>query len=133
MTQKEFIKVLREKGYSYEIEGDKIIVINKNHNGVVNPSIDLRDITSIPSDVIFNNSGYIFLTELTAIPPNVVFNNRRYIDLRNCLKIDSSVIFNNAGSIFTDKLITDKWEGNIEGINSNRIFKIMIKRGVFER
>ena len=26
MTQKEFIEVLDEKGYSYKIEGDKIIV-----------------------------------------------------------------------------------------------------------
>jgi hypothetical protein len=131
MTTEEFINILNKKEYSYEIEGDKIIVINKNHNGVVNPSIDLRDITSIPSDVIFNNSGYIFLTELTAIPPNVVFNNRRYIDLRNCLKIDSSVIFNNDGSIFTDKLITDKWEGNIEGIGSTRLLNMMIKQGIF--
>jgi hypothetical protein len=133
MTNEEFINVLDEKGYSHEIEGDKLIVINTNHNGIVNPSIDLQEITSIPPNVIFNNSGYVFLTKLTSIPPNVTFNNRRYIDLRNCLKIDSSVIFNNEGSIFVDKLITDKWEGNIKGIGSNRLFKLMISKGLFER
>ncbi len=131
MTREEFIEILDNKGYSYKIEGDKIVVIDKNDSGVVNPSIDLSDITSIPSNVTFNNRGYIFLTKLTSIPPNVIFNNYRYIDLRNCLKIDSSVIFNNRGSIFTDKLITDDWEGNIEGISSKRLLNRMIKQGMF--
>ena len=131
MTQEEFIEILKNKKYTYEIEGDKIVVTDSNDSGVFNPSIDLSDITSIPSDVTFNNKGYIFLTELTSIPPNVIFNNDRYIDLRNCLKIDSSVIFNNEGSIFTDKLITYEWGGNIEGIDHKRLLNLMIKRGMF--
>lgn len=131
MIQEEFTSILHKKGYSYRIDGDMIIVINTNNNGVVNPSIDLRDITSIPPNVIFNNSGYVFLTKLTSIPPNVIFNNRRYIDLRNCLKIDSSVIFNNEESIFVDKLITNNWEGNIEGIDSKRLLNLMISKGIF--
>ena len=57
MTQEEFIAILDEKRYSYEIEGDKIIV---THEGVVY----LDSLTSLPPDVVFKNRGDVYLKSL---------------------------------------------------------------------
>ena len=57
MTQKEFIEVLKKKGYSYEIQGDKIIVTE-------NGNVWLESLTSIPSGVEFRNEGYVRLVSL---------------------------------------------------------------------
>ena len=58
MTQEEFIKILKRKKYSYEIEGDKIIVTHKG-------SVHLKLLTSLPSDVEFRNVGNVYLDSLT--------------------------------------------------------------------
>ena len=109
MTREEFIEILKEKGYPYEIEGDKIIV---THEGWVY----LTDLTSLPPDVEFRNKGGVYLRSLTSIYPGVKFSNGGGIDLKSLL-----------GGAF------GYWEGNIEGIDEKRLLNKMIKDGVFER
>ena len=109
MTQKAFIKILDEKGYSYEIEGDKVVV---THEG----DVGLDALTSIPPGVEFKNRGYVDLSALTSLPPGVEFKNEGDVDLEYLV-----------GGRFSN------WKGNIEGIDSKRLLNVMIKQGVFER
>ena len=109
MTQEEFIAILDEKRYSYEIEGDKIIVTSKM-------GVWLTLITSLPPGMEFNNGGSVYLDSLTSLPPDVVFKNRGDVYLKSLV-----------GGWFED------WKGNIKGIDSKRLFNVMIKHGVFER
>ena len=105
MTREKFIEVLDEKGYSYEIEGDKLVV---THEG----GVDLESLTSLPPGVVFRNEGFVDLNALTSLPPGVVFENRRGVYLRALI-----------GGEFHE------WEGNIEGIDSKMLLNLMIKRG----
>jgi hypothetical protein len=59
MTNEEFIKILDKKGYSYEIEGDKIIV---THDW----DVYLESLTSIPPGVEFKNGGGVHLGSLVS-------------------------------------------------------------------
>ena len=109
MTQKAFIKQLDKKRYSYEIEGDRIVVTCKG-------GVDLDDLTSLPLGVEFKNKGYVYLRSLTSLPPGVVFKNGGYVYLGLLI-----------GRWFED------WTGNIEGIDPKDLFNLMIKQGIFER
>ena len=109
MTREEFIKVLDEEGYSYEIEGDLIVV-------TYGYGVDLSALTSIPPGVEFKNGGYVDLESLTSLPPGVEFKNGEDVYLGLLI-----------GRWF------DEWQGNIEGIDSKRLLNVMIKQGVFER
>jgi hypothetical protein len=93
MTQEEFIQVLDKKNYSYEIKGNKIIV---THEGCV----DLRYLTSLPSDVVFKNGGYINLERLVSFPTGVEFRNKGNVDLHAVNFLPSDVVFRNGGNIF---------------------------------
>ena len=107
MTQKEFIEVLKEKDYSYEIEGDKIIVTSKGN-------VHLYALTSLPPGVEFKNKGDVHLRALTSIPPGVEFRNKWDVHLNSII-----------GGWFQD------WKGNIEGIGSNRLLNLMISKEMF--
>ena len=145
MTREAFIKVLDEKRYSYEIEGDKIIV---THNGYVL----LDSLTSLPPGVEFKNGGVVRLDSLTSLPPDVVFKNKGYVDLRSLTSLPPGVVFKNKGDINMQALssilpdVEFRNEGFIhlnniysfpefymEGIHPNRILNAMIKRGLFVR
>ena len=107
MTREEFIAILDEEGYSYEIEGDRIIV---THN------------------------GYVLLDALTSLPPGVVFKNKGDVDLRSLTSLPSGVVFKNGENVYLGLLIGrwfDEWAGNIEGIDPKRLLNVMIKQGVF--
>ena len=110
MTQEEFIEVLDKKEYSYEIEGDKIVVTGK---------------------------GDIWLESLTSLPPGVVFRNGGHVNLRELTSLSAGVEFNNGGSVFFKSLINvgfiSYWKGNIEGIDEKRLLNKMIEDGVFDR
>jgi hypothetical protein len=109
MTREAFIKELDKEGYSYEIEGDKVIVD-------VGDNVYLEFLTSLPSSgVEFRNRGIVNLKSLKSIPPGVEFRN-----------IDGDVLLRS----IIDGWIWE-WEGNIEGISSNTLFNGMIKRGMF--
>jgi hypothetical protein len=139
MTQDEFIKVLDKKRYSYEIEGDKIVV---THKGVVY----LDSITSLPPGVEFSNGGGVDLNSLASLPPGVVFMNGGRVDLRSLTSLPPGVEFNNKGNVYKGDdykgdvylgyligIWFDEWNGNIEGIDSKRLLNKMIKDGIFER
>ena len=92
MTHEEFIQVLDKKNYSYEIEGNKIIV---THEGCV----DLRYLTSLPSDVVFKNGGYVDLERLVSFPTGVEFRNKGEVDLIAVNFLPSDVVFRNGGNL----------------------------------
>ena len=113
MTREEFIAILDRKRYSYEIEGDNIIVTyndDSRHRDVL-----LSKLTEIPPNVIFNNGGYVNLKSLNSVPRSVQFNNGGYIHLK---AIALGIYY--------------LWPFEINNIDNKRIFNILIKRGIFE-
>ena len=132
MTREEFINQLDKKRYSYEIEGDRIIVTHKAHKG----DVVLNYLTSLPPGVEFKNRGYVGLKSLTSIPPGVAFGNDGIVNLQSLTSIHPVVEFNNEGNVWLGDIIGgffNIWKGNIEGIKPNRLLNVMIKQGVFER
>ena len=112
MTRSRFIRLLKDKRYSYEIEGDRIIVTSgRRATYDDNAYFDIR---SIPSGVVFKNGGKVDLESLTSISPGVEFKNGGDVYLRSI-----------TGNWFED------WKGNIEGIDSKRLLNVMIKQGMF--
>jgi hypothetical protein len=129
MTREAFIKVLDEKGCSYDIEGDKIVVLERG--GVL-----LKSLTSLPPGVEFRNRGGVYLYGLTSLPPDMKFENEGSVNLRSLTSIPPGVEFKNKGDVVLGALTGgwfDDWRGNIEGIDSKRLLNKMIKQGVFER
>ena len=149
MTREAFIKVLERKGYSYKIEGDKIVITYKG-------LVDLKSLTSISPGVVFRNGAGIFLDSLASLPPGVVFENGSDIYFELLSSLSPDVVFNNEGNVWLDSLasippsvefknrghvnleslIGDwfySWKGNIEGIKPNRLLNAMISLGLFER
>ena len=127
MRQEEFIEVLDEKGYSYEIEGDKIVV-------TVLGDVHLNDLTSLPPGVVFKNVRTVYLNLLKTLPQGFVFENRGSVSLESLTSLPLGVEFKNGGYVYLLSLIGGQfnyWEGNIEGIDSNRLLNVMIKQGMF--
>jgi len=129
MTREEFIEILGKEGYSYKIEGDKVVVKNKGN-------VWLGDITSLPTGVEFRNGGSVWVDALTSLPPDVEFNNRWIVNLESLTSLPPGVVFKNGGGVGLSDLIGgwfQDWKGNIEGIDSKRLLNFMISKGVFER
>ena len=129
MTQEKFIKVVEEEDYSYEIQGNKIVVTHDR-------DVYFSDLTSLPPGVKFENEGSVFLFSLTSLPPGVVFENGGSVWLESITSLPPGVVFENGGSVWLESLIggwLDEWKGNIEDIYSKRLLNSMINKGVFER
>ena len=129
MTREEFIKVLEKEGYSYKLEGDKIVVTDEGH-------VNLGSLTSLPTGVEFRNEGNVDLQSLTSLPLNVEFENDGNVNLKSLTSISPGVEFRNEDRVYLESLIGgffNKWKGNIEGIDSKRLLNKMISKGVFER
>ena len=129
MTQEAFIKVLNKEKYSYEIEGDKVVVTHKG-------DVVLNYLTSLPPGVEFRNRGYVGLKSLTSIPPGVAFGNDGIVNLQSLTSIHPVVEFNNEGDVWLADIIGNwfkYWKGNIEGIDPKRLLNLMISKGVLER
>ena len=109
MTQEAFVKVLERKGYSYKIEGNKIVVTYKFY-------VDLVSLTSLPPGVVFSNEGEVGLGSLEVIPPDAEFRTTYDVNLQSL-----------TGNWFSE------WEGNIKGIRFNRPLNKMISIGLFDR
>ena len=128
MTQEEFIKKLKREDYSYEIEGDKIVV---THEG----DASLYGLTSLPLGVVFKNEGSVSLNALTSLPPGVEFKNRGHVELNALKSLPPGVEFSNEGDVQLDALTIGgwffEWKGNIEGIDSKRLLNSMISKGMF--
>ena len=129
MTQEEFISILDREYYSYEIEGDKIVV---THDRAVN----LESLISLPPDVEFRNGWFVNLESLTSLPPDVEFENKGDVYLESLTSLPPGVVFRNRGFVYLESLTGDwfdDWKGNIPGIKSKRLLNSMINKGIFER
>ena len=129
MTREEFIKELDEKGYSYEIEGDKIVVTHKGY-------VYLESLTSLPPGVQFNNKRGVNLKSLKILQPGVVFKNKGSVYLNSLKSLPHGVEFKNKGSVGLESLTGGRfrdWKGNIEGVDSKRLLNFMISKGVFQK
>jgi hypothetical protein len=147
MTREDFIQMLNKGKYTYEVVGDKIVVLNNCDN------VDLSALTTLPPGVQFNNSGGVYLNSLTTLPSGVRFNNGGDIVLDRLEFLHPHTIFNNRGDVYLNGInipreiqfnnvnnggalriasgfINDDYL--IDGIDSTRLLNIMIKRGVFE-
>ena len=147
MTREEFIEILDENGYSYKIEGDKLVVDKYG-------SVYLNSLETLPPGVVFKNGGNVFLDSLKTLPPGVEFKNGDDVHLDSLKIIPPGVEFKNGGSVFLNSLKTlppgvefknggwvdlnsliggsfSKWNGKIEGIASNTLLNGMIKRVIF--
>ena len=87
MKREEFIEILREKDYPYEETLTRIMV------GKYRNDIDLSELKSIPSNVVFRNMGSLSLNSIEEIPSGVVFMNGLYVYLNSLRRIDPSVEF----------------------------------------
>ena len=128
MTREEFIDVLDNEGYSYEIEGGKLIVTAGDSEG----NFDLY-LGSIPSDVIFRNPGYVGLVYIDNIPSGVDFRNGGDVIFSPVTSIEKDVRFNNDGEVHLNIFGSwvHHWSGNIEGVDSKRLLNLMISKGMF--
>ena len=109
MTREEFIEILKKEGYSYKIEGDKLVVTG-------NGDVWLDSLTSLPPGVVFKNKGDVYLYSLTSLPPGVEFKNGGNADLKSLLGGNGYFV---------------EWKGNIEGIDPKRLLNVMISKGMF--
>lgn len=144
MTREEFIEILDREGYTYKIVNDKIVITSRNRRGINlagfiidnkgNGEMTISLIEKIPSGIIFQGEGGVNLSSLEVLPPDVEFRNIGKVDLSNMkLPIDLADSFNNSGGIsFSNLYWKGNWEGNIEGIDNKRLFRLMIKQGVFK-
>jgi hypothetical protein len=127
MTQEEFIEVLDDNGYSYEMEGNKIVVTNED-------TVYLNTLTSLPPGVEFKNRGLVSLVSLETLPPGVVFENMGSVWLESLTSLPPGVEFRNGKGVNLNSLTRgwfEDWKGNIEGVDSKRLLNFMIKQGVF--
>ena len=128
MTREEFIEILKEKDYSYEIEGDKIIVTE-------NGNVWLESLTSIPSGVEFKNRNDVRFPSLETLPPGVKFKNGGEVHLVSLKTIPPGVEFKNKSDVKLSSIgigYFNDWKGNIEGIDNKRLLNFLISKGVFE-
>jgi hypothetical protein len=147
MTQEEFIEELKKRSYSYEIEGDEIVV---THQGWVSfPSlkslppgvrfqnqrdVSLPSLESLPPGVRFQNQRDVYLNSLESLPPGVRFQNQGYVNLPSLESLPPGVRFQNQGWVYLRSLVGgwfEDWKGNIEGVNPKRLLNLMIDKGVF--
>ena len=129
MTREQFIEQLEERRYSYEIEGDRIVVTHKGE-------VKLNSLHELPPGAEFKNVGNVYLNLLKTLPQGFVFENRGSVSLSALTSLPLGVEFKNGGYVYLPSLIGGQfnyWNGNIEGIDSNRLLNVMIKQGVFER
>jgi hypothetical protein len=139
MTREEFIGILKEKRYSYKIEGDKIVVTYEGSLEIMNDgSVYLDSLTSLPPGVVFKNRGSVYLKSLTFLPPGVEFKNVSSVYLNSLASLPPGVEFKNGsfGFVFLNSLIGgffSHWSGNIDGIDNKRLLNFMISKGIFER
>ncbi len=64
--------------------------------------------------ILVTDQGDVWLSSLESPPPGVRFQNQGHVYLDSLL-----------GGWF------NKWKGNIEGVNPNRLLNLMIDKGVF--
>ena len=147
MTQEEFIKELEHRGYSYEMEGEEILVTHQSR-------VDLSFLKSLPPGVRFENHGHVDFDSLESLSPDVQFQNHGHVDLGSLKSLPSGVQFQNKGDVGLDSLKSlppgvrfqnqgdvylhslvggwfEDWKGNIEGVNPKRLLHLMVDKKLF--
>jgi hypothetical protein len=143
MTREEFIDLLKDKGYSYEIEGDRIII---THEGMVSllqsvpiplnlevefrndEHVDLNNATELPENIVFNNTNDVYLGCLRNIPKGIKFKNTNDVFIgMNLEDIPSWLEFNNGNYVWLGDVNTFKWGCKIPGIRGAKIINLLIK------
>lgn len=141
MTRKEFIEYLESHHIDFELSPSGVIVITHQDD------VDFNyQVTEIPSGVEFRNLYQVRCTWVKTVNPNVIFRNKgKYgagarVWLPHANKIYPGVEFHNEDSCILNVLEQEKrantipfsnWEGNIEGVDSNRLLNLMISKGIF--
>jgi hypothetical protein len=147
MTQEEFIEELKKRSYSYEIEGDEILVTHQGNvwldslkslpSGVRFQNqghVWLRSLKSLPPGVQFQNRGNVWLNSLKRVPPGVRFQNQGHVGLDSLKSLPPDVRFENQGSVYLRSLVGgwfEDWKGNIEGVDPKRLLHLMIDKKLF--
>jgi hypothetical protein len=147
MTREEFIKILNKKKYSYEMEGNEILVTHQEHVWLSSleslppgvqfqnrGSVNLPSLKSLPPGVRFENRGDVGLRSLESLPPGVRFENRGDVGLRSLKSLPPGVQFQNRGDVYLHSLVEGwfkGWKGNIEGVNPKRLLNLMIDKSLF--
>jgi hypothetical protein len=151
MDKEQFIEELHKKKIVFFMENGRIMITD-------NTSVDLPNVTSLPSDVTFANKGSVDLQSLILLPPGIVFKNSRTVYLDSLEELPEQFTFENGGNLYLN-LITripkgvkfkmkedaniylkellggwlDEWSGNISGINSKTLLYKMVALGLFDR
>jgi len=97
-TRNNFIEILKLEKIDYILDGDKNIITD------VNDDVNLDGLTSLPSNVIFNNQGYVYLDSSTSLSSDNVFNNQGSIYLNSLTSLPIDIIFNNQGFIYLPRV-----------------------------
>jgi len=146
MTREEFIDQLDKDKITYNLLGSDIEITGSN--GLAYKwNVGISHVKALPSGVIFNNKGNVHIPDLQEIPEGVQFNNGGNIVLglyEQGIKIHPSTVFNNGKSKImigyqrggkymfnTSDDWGESWDGSIDDINTKRLFKLLVKRGVF--
>ena len=117
MTREEFIDVLERSGIYYDKynpEGLIVIEDTLGNGGEYDPEgihVRLGHLTSLPSGVVFDNSGDVYLNHLETIPPGVEFRN-------------DGVCYMMLGWLH-------EWQGNVPGVSDKSLLNLMIRKGMF--
>jgi len=111
---KEFIKILKEKGYSYVRNGYGITI---THNG---GGVDLRNLKKLPENITFDNKGYVYLPNLEKLPENTKFTNGGGVDLGRIKELPENTTFANKGYVYLRNL--KKLYENITFANGGSVY-----------
>jgi hypothetical protein len=117
MTKEEFIDILEDRDYRYQISGNEI-TIDPGRNIILDgltsipPNVDFRNsglvdlssLVNLPSSTQFNNKGGLSLDSLTEIPIGFEFNNGTYLLLTRLKRLSPGITFNNTGAIQFESL-----------------------------
>ena len=124
MKREGFLKLLDGHGYKYEVEGDKIIITHYTNIG-------FEKVRTLPDNVVFLNSGNVYLNDLESISSGVQFRNRGSVNLMQ-IKIDDlrPGVFMNGGSLWTEEFNNIHWQCDILDIRKGKLLNVMIKRGI---
>ena len=94
---KNFKKFLKEENIDFIVENNVIVITNNNN-------VDLRNLTTLPENVVFNNGGSVDLNSLTILPESTVFNNGGGVYLSSLTTLPENVVFNNGGNVYLPSL-----------------------------
>ena len=122
MTREGFIKKLDDLGYSYVLDGDKIVVTHYTN-------VYLNNITELPDNVCFANGASVYLSNLVKLSKGLEFRNLGSVNM-SLIKDFSGALFANRESVWTESFNNINWECNIPGIRKGVLFGLMVKRGL---